>query len=111
MKKFALSLALASVLMTPVTVAEDQTPIEVVIEYDTVLLETEAGAKQLMDSIADQAREACRRPVVSFYGGNVDDACVAQVVAEAAQKISDTRAAAGLTVPRQFAALADSERQ
>ncbi|MEO0881808.1 MAG: UrcA family protein [Pseudomonadota bacterium] len=108
MKKLVFSLTAVCVAMSPVALAEDKQEVSVTIDYDMALLDSESGAETLMDAIEDQARAACRRPSKSYYTGGVDELCVEEVMSLAALKITEERAKAGQTVPRQFAALIDA---
>ncbi|MEM7662406.1 MAG: UrcA family protein [Pseudomonadota bacterium] len=106
MKKLVFSLTAVCVAFSPVALAEEEKEVSVTIEYDMALLDSDAGAEVLMAAIEDQARDACKQPSTSYFTGGIDSICVDEVMSLAALKISEERAKAGQSVPREFAALA-----
>ncbi|MEM7007204.1 MAG: UrcA family protein [Pseudomonadota bacterium] len=106
MKKLVFSLTAVCVAFSPVAIADESEEVSVTIEYDMALLDSDSGAEVLLASIEDQARAACRQPSKSYFAGSIDSVCVEEVMSLAALKISEERAKAGQSVPRDFAALA-----
>ncbi|MEM9668077.1 MAG: UrcA family protein [Pseudomonadota bacterium] len=111
MKKLVFSLTAICVAISPAALAEEEKQIAVTINYDSALLDSDAGADLVMEAIEDQARRACRQPSKSFFSGGIDEVCVEEVMNLAALKIGEERAKAGQSVPRQFAALISTSAQ
>jgi len=104
MKKSMFAAAALAVLMPLAATAEELTPVTVNIEFDHALLASDAGAKLVMSSIRDQAREACRAPGGKFgRAASTDFSCVDDVTAKATVKILQQREAMGLTTAPAFA--------
>jgi len=107
MKKLVFSLSAVCVALSPAVFAQSETQVSVTIEYDEALLDSDSGAIIVMEEIEDQARAACRQPAKSYFSGGVDRQCIEEIMSLAALQITEERAKAGQSVPRQFAALAD----
>ena len=104
MKKSMLAAAAVAVLMPLAANAEQQTPVTVNIEFDHALLASDAGAETVLDSIREQARDACRAPGGKFGRAAITDfSCADDVMAKATVKILQQREAMGLETAPAFA--------
>jgi len=93
-KSFAQSIAGVSILAIGlVGVAHADKAITVEIEYDRALLTSQAGAQDVLESIASQAQRECSSVSLSsgFYR---DEACELDVIHKAGKAIGGTELAA-----------------
>lgn len=85
----AAAAASAGLVFAAPAVAQAAQPISLQIQYDTQLLASESGAPAVLESLQEQAKDACRfkSPVIS--APRVDKDCAAQVVVRAVTQIGD----------------------
>ena len=76
MLKPIVSIMAAAMILSPLAVAGEKTPITVSIAYDKDMLATKAGAAEVLDAITDQAKDACTSYVHVFGGNHTDRKCV-----------------------------------
>jgi UrcA family protein len=116
MLKPIVSIMAAVVILSPLAVAGETTPITVSIAYDKDMLATKAGAADVLDAITDQAKDACTTYVPVFGGNYTDRKCVSSIVTSAVSKIREQQALEGLETAGVFASqgtmiLADAEQR
>lgn len=85
----AAAAASAGLLFTAPASAETAQPISLQIQYDTQVLGSESGAYTVLESLQDQANDACRYSSPVANAPRVDKACASEVVARAVTQISD----------------------
>lgn len=116
MLKPIVSIMAAAMILSPLAVAGEKTPITVSIAYDKEMLATKAGAAEVLDAITDQAKEACTSYVHVFGGNYTDRKCVRSIVTSAVSKIRDKQALEGREAAGDFASsdamiVADAEQR
>ncbi|MCA8901535.1 MAG: UrcA family protein [Hyphomonas sp.] len=100
----AAALAATLAIATPAT-AEVERSLQIAVKYDTAALGTATGAESVLESLQDQAGDACRYSVPVTGAARVDNVCVADIVAKAVAHIDDpslTAAFAAETAPARF---------
>ncbi|NQY40068.1 MAG: UrcA family protein [Henriciella sp.] len=104
MRKILATLFAAAAFAAPLAYSEG-TPISVELSYDSGLLSTEAGAKTVLKSIKEQAKDACTyvRPVTGTI--TYDRECSTDLVEKAIGEIRLAAVEDGRTVTYVFAAL------
>lgn len=104
MRKTLATLLAAFACATSIAQAEG-TPITANFTYDSALLATEAGAKAVLKSITEQAKEACayRKPITGAM--SYDRTCRTQLVDQAIAKISLAASENGQAVTYVFASV------
>ena len=102
MRKILIALLTSIAVATPMATSET-TPITVKFEYDSELLATMDGAKTVLRSIHQQAKQACTMPNAGSYAPTIDRACVVSLKATAIEKISADMAAKGKKAMYVFA--------
>ena len=84
----ALTAALsATALIAMPAHAEMRRHVQLDVQYDATALETASGAEAVLNSVQDQATEACRYRLPVAGAPRVDDACTAEIVARAVMQI------------------------
>ena len=84
----ALTAALAgATLIAAPAHAEVQRHVQLDVQYDQSALSTASGAETVLESVQDQAFDACRYTVPVAGAPRVDDSCVAEIVAKAVMQI------------------------
>jgi UrcA family protein len=116
MLKPIVSIMAAAMILSPLAVAGEKTPITVSIAYDKDMLATKAGAAEVLDAITDQAKDACTSYVHVFGGNYTDRTCVKSIVTSAVSKIREQQALEGRDAAGEFASsdaviLADAEQR
>jgi UrcA family protein len=116
MLKPIVSIMAAAMILSPLAVAGEKTPITVSIAYDKDMLATKAGAAEVLDAITDQAKDACTSYVHVFSGNYTDRKCVKSIVTSAVSKIREQQALEGRDAAGEFASsdaviLADAEQR
>ena len=86
MRKTLVTLFAAAAFAAPFAHAEG-TPITVELEYDSALISTEAGAKDVLRSLRLQAKEACTYQVPVTGMSDFDRACRNDLVEKAIGQI------------------------
>ncbi|HAE29411.1 MULTISPECIES: UrcA family protein [Hyphomonas] len=68
--------------------AEVQRDLQLDVQYDAAALDTASGAEKVLNSLQEQAIDACRytRPVAG--APRVDDVCVSEIIAKAVMQIN-----------------------
>ena len=104
MRKILATLFAAAAFAAPLAYSEG-TPISVELSYDSQLLSTEAGAKSVLKSIKQQAKEACTyvRPVTGTI--TYDRVCSKDLVEKAIGQIRLAAVEDGQAVTYVFASL------
>jgi UrcA family protein len=116
MLKPIVSIMAAAMILTPLAVAGEKTPITVDISYDKTLLASEAGAAKVLKGIKSQAKAACTSYTPTASGFYTDTLCAKSVVASAVSKIKEQQAQDGFATSGVFASnsamiLADAEQR
>lgn len=106
MLKPIVSIMAAAMILSPLAVAGEATPITVSIAYDKEMLATKAGAAEVLDAITDQAKDACTTYVPVFGGNYTDRKCVSSIVTSAVSKIREQQALEGREAAGEFASAA-----
>ena len=102
MRKILLSVITALILATPSTFADEAGKmVQVDVQFDLGLLNSDAGIATLMDIVETEARQACTRERVYPYGTTLDEACLEEILTKAAAQIEGKFA----TVDRQAPAI------
>nr|WP_321359270.1 UrcA family protein [uncultured Hyphomonas sp.] len=81
------SLVGAALFAAPAS-AEIQRDLQLDVQYDASALSSASGAQSVLNSLQDQATDACRytRPVLG--APRVDDVCVSDIIAKAVSQIN-----------------------
>lgn len=74
--------------------AEVERSVQVSMQYDASALGTATGAESVLESLQDQAYDACRYYTPVTGAVRVDSVCVADIVAQAVARIDDPALAA-----------------
>ena len=102
LKSFVSALALA-MSVSPFAMAENSKEITVEIEYEGALLVSEDGAREVLQSIKSEARNACASTTSMVSARTIDADCEKSVIKASISKIVATRDAAGLDTVPSFA--------
>ena len=104
MRKILATLFAAAAFAAPLAYSEG-TPITVDLKYDSTLLATEAGAKTVLKSVKEQAKDACsfKRPVTGVI--TYDRACTNDLVDKAIGQIRLAAIEEGQAVTYVFASV------
>ena len=107
MRKTLVTLITAAAIAAPLAHAEG-TPITVELKYDSALLATESGAKSVLRSIKQQAKEACSYSMPVTALPTFDRTCRDNLVNEAIGKIRLAALEEGQAASYVFASLEDA---
>ncbi len=92
MRTVSTLLAAGLVALAPAAFADSSQEITVVLEYDSSLLASEAGAAQVLASLESQADRACLRERALIVTERIDEACASDLVAKAVAGIQSNEA-------------------
>ena len=70
--------------------AEEYTPVTAELTFDKTLLESEAGAADVMADLEKQARAHCRKVSLVSVGLTVDEVCAQDILFQAVSQIGHT---------------------
>jgi len=110
MTKFIHLTAAAAILACGTAAAGTVKTIDVEISYDATLLASDVGVDAVIQSITQQAKDACGHtsPAPASYTAisRLDHACVDSVVEQAVDAIKTEQAKQGTSVHQKFAQIA-----
>lgn len=90
MKNLIIASAAIIAFAAPVANASDFDEVEVTIEYQPTQLETETGTNEILETIREEAFEACRYTEPNSPIQRVDTRCVASITSDALAKIEQS---------------------
>ena len=104
MRKLFVTLLASAACATSIAHAEEK-PVTVNFSYDSAMLATEDGAKEVLESLTDAAIEACSYERAITGAPTFDRACRDSLVKEAIAQISADASAEGKSVTYVFASV------
>ena len=102
MLKSLISAAAIALSLTPAALAAEGIPITVQITYDDALLDSEDGARLVLNSIKSQAKSACAYKASIATGRSFDYTCVKSITDDSITEIVALRTSAGLETAPNF---------
>ena len=96
MKNLIIASAAIIAFAAPIASASDFDEVEVTIEYQQTQLETETGTNEILETIREEAFEACRYTEPYSPMQRIDATCVDGIVASALSKIEQNTASSSV---------------